>query len=155
LAQADLLLCFTSPQLCGLIHEDEPMPIYCDTCEGVIDRPEELTRIKGRDYCLDCADRRIIDNVRTVATLRHSAEKVNCCGELQSCYMYGTQSEVDAAVYFGDLPTIEDCKGYYEKAKYRYSMWIETEGFESDDLAELELILMPYILEEGDYFVNI
>ena len=31
------------------------MPIYCDECEAVIDRDEELTRIEGNDYCLDCA----------------------------------------------------------------------------------------------------
>jgi hypothetical protein len=30
------------------------MPIYCDVCEGPIDREEELTRIDGRDFCLDC-----------------------------------------------------------------------------------------------------
>jgi hypothetical protein len=30
------------------------MPIYCDECEAVIDRDEELTRIEGNDYCLDC-----------------------------------------------------------------------------------------------------
>ena len=31
------------------------MPTYCDECEAVIDRDEELTRIEGNDYCLDCA----------------------------------------------------------------------------------------------------
>ena len=31
------------------------MPYYCDKCENVIDRPEELTRIEGEDFCLDCA----------------------------------------------------------------------------------------------------
>ena len=30
------------------------MPIYCDRCEAVIDRPEELTRVDGEDFCLDC-----------------------------------------------------------------------------------------------------
>jgi hypothetical protein len=33
------------------------MPTYCDECEAVIDRPEELTRVMGADYCLDCARR--------------------------------------------------------------------------------------------------
>ena len=32
------------------------MPIYCDICEEVIDRDEELTRIDGTDYCLNCAE---------------------------------------------------------------------------------------------------
>jgi hypothetical protein len=32
------------------------MPLYCDECEAVIDRDEELTRIEGNDYCLECAD---------------------------------------------------------------------------------------------------
>ena len=31
------------------------MPLYCDECEAVIDRDEELTRIEGNDYCLHCA----------------------------------------------------------------------------------------------------
>jgi len=30
------------------------MPLYCDTCESVIDRAEELTRLDGHDYCLKC-----------------------------------------------------------------------------------------------------
>ena len=30
------------------------MPLYCDTCESVIDREEELTRLDGHDYCLKC-----------------------------------------------------------------------------------------------------
>ena len=30
------------------------MPIYCDTCESVIDREEERTLIDGKDFCLDC-----------------------------------------------------------------------------------------------------
>jgi hypothetical protein len=31
------------------------MPTYCDECEAAIDRDEELTRICGVDYCLECA----------------------------------------------------------------------------------------------------
>ena len=32
------------------------MPTYCDKCEAVIDRDEELTRVGGEDFCLDCAN---------------------------------------------------------------------------------------------------
>ena len=35
------------------------MPVYCDRCEAVIDRPEELTRVDGEDFCLKCADKYI------------------------------------------------------------------------------------------------
>ena len=125
------------------------MPIYCNKCEDVIKK------------------------------LRHKVKKINCCGEQQWCYMYGTDEEVNAAVYMGDLPTIEDCEGYYDEwskyrggdgylpfiahmvkqhqkaAKYRFCLWIETEAYESDDLAELELVLMPYILEEGEWELEI
>jgi hypothetical protein len=83
--------------------------------------------------------------------IRHKVKKINCCGEQQWCYMYGTDAEVNTAVFFGDLPTIEDCDGYHESAKYRFCLWIETEVNESDDLSQLELILMPYILEEGEW----
>jgi len=30
------------------------MPTYCDKCEEVIDRPEEVTRVGGDDLCLNC-----------------------------------------------------------------------------------------------------
>ena len=133
------------------------MPIYCNKCEDVIDREEERTTINGEDLCLHCVDIRNKHAAKlkrysgTAKKLRHKVKKINCCGELQTCYMYGTDEEVNAAVYMGDLPTIEDCEGYHESAKYRFCLWIETEVSESDDLSQLELILMPYILEEGEW----
>jgi hypothetical protein len=30
------------------------MPTYCQTCESTITRDEEVTRLDGQDYCLDC-----------------------------------------------------------------------------------------------------
>ena len=42
------------------------MPTYCDKCEEVIARPEELTRIDGDDLCLDCVPEPYGDFVRHV-----------------------------------------------------------------------------------------
>ena len=42
------------------------MPTYCDECEAVIDRDEELTRIEGNDYCLDCTPTRKTEMTATL-----------------------------------------------------------------------------------------
>jgi len=65
------------------------MPTYCDECEAVIDRDEELTRIEGNDYCLDCTP---TERTEMTATLKPATDTALRNGDI---IIFGTPARCE------------------------------------------------------------